>query len=211
MRTLVTIILVVYSSLTAAAQWKPLVPADEDSRLGRVSYAQPDHLIPVGNLAFIDCVARYDRDPYFLQNTHWCLQRTKSAGTYTLLAWSANPSSPDKYDVPDKKGIPLDADIAASIHEIWLNALLQARYPRFDNVGLDGESILFSATRYASNQVLGGSAWSPSADLPPAWLTILGHQIYQFGSDSLRNPDELRRLVSRTKKKLYDYYQKKGI
>jgi hypothetical protein len=216
MRSVLGAILLGLCSMASAADWSPHNQVAEEKRLGRGPFNEPDHLVPISNLAFDTwCVAGFAVNSAFSDSDaqHWCLRISDDSKSYSIVAWSAPQDGPDglEYFPPSRPGTSVTPEIAQLIREIWINALLQARFPRFNNIGLDGVSFEFYAKRFISNQMLGGSTWSPYLDLPPLWLTEIGEEIYRFGTAADPDVVALRKALSRTKKRLYSYLRKKGI
>lgn len=115
-----------------------------------------------------NCIVTYDVRPAFTRERHWCLQQTGSS--YTLDSWES-PAGTDVKE-PEHRTVSLPADVAKMVRDIWLNAILEAHYPRFLLQGADGDTHYFGAMRDDSRLLLRAEAWSPEADFPPrCWLT----------------------------------------
>lgn len=104
----------------------------------------------------------------------------------------------------------LPPDVALIAREIWLNAILEASYPRRYLAGLDGTIFYFSAKRTGDNEVLRAQTWSPVAELPPLWLTQGGEALMKYAQSDSRSADALRAELQTIRNKLFAYYREHG-
>ena len=153
-----------------------------------------------------NCIVTYDVRPAFTRERHWCLQQTGSS--YTLDSWES-PAGTDVKE-PEHRTVSLPADVAKMVRDIWLNAILEAHYPRFLLQGADGDTHYFGAMRDDSRLLLRAEAWSPEADFPPRWLADAGAQLFTYAQTASDHPTQLRMALHALRDRLFRYYAQHG-
>lgn len=169
-----------------------------------------DHLVPVqaaipeyDYLAqYIEAVALYDEGNYLV------VLRTKD-GRYVIQTVRVPEekllSRPTKPDIE----IQISESFASVIYDLWVNALLEVHYERKQHGGLDGETSIFS-TFVVSLGWMHGSTWSPSRDLPPAWMVEAGKKLIAFARDEKRDAKAAEAELTTLRDKLFRYIKTHG-
>jgi len=212
LRQLAALLLASVASATFAGPWTPY-SADEEKRAAVLpeTYKAIDFLTPSvlpDAEARGACVVTFDAFPSFFQDEHWCL--LQSGQRYLVKAWKSAGSSPDgKHASAEHRQAELPADIVVLVREIWLNAILEAHYPRLYIAGLDGTIFYFGAKR-SDSELLGAQAWSPEADSPPLWITNAGVEVLKYALATSADVDALRRDLLATRNRLFAHYSEHG-
>jgi hypothetical protein len=202
-----------------AFAWEPLTESREQQELlawanSSGSRGAADSLTPGGGqfefeseAGSHDCVAGYEIQPSFEPFGGWCL--LESDGRWILRSYVADKALDDgpRFQFVANPDVVLDAATAAAIRAVWLNAILDSRYPRFFMSGLDGDLHVFRARRYKDYEPLWAQVWSPEADLPPRWLADAGGTILDYGSGKTWSPDDLASYMFALRDKLFEYYR----
>jgi hypothetical protein len=175
------------------------------------AYQEIADLNPSGALlqtgAMRDCAATYKYEPTFRPTEEWCLARVERRW---LIRSTGSPKSNDTGVInPNAKQAEreIGEEVASLVHEIWLNAILEARYSRILVLGADGETHEFGARRYLSAFLLRAEVWSPSHDNPPLWLAEAGRMIFIFAQTDSADPARLQRDLIALRSKLFDFYR----
>ena len=201
----------------------PTSAADE-GKLMRSPDREPKHLQPRGNnppFGNYDCIAEFGALHAFPPSEHWCiLQRD---GGYVVRAWKGNsniPPAPDNPDTAENEARPqlyprewsiverpVSADLAQAIRQLWMHAILEARYPLAHHSGLDGTTFAFTVQRYAVPELLTAETWSPIGDHPPTWLMELGLNIYKAAEAGNITDAKLKPEVAGVTRRVERYYR----
>ncbi len=118
-------------------------------------------------------------------------------------------------DKPLKEPPKPDAEIqiseafASVIYDLWVNALLEVRYERRQHGGFDGETYVFS-TFVTSLGWMHGFTWSPSGDLPPAWMMNAGKKLVALAHDEKRDAKAAEAELTVLRDKLFRYIETHG-
>jgi hypothetical protein len=194
--------------------WSPY-DADLEARhtVSKDAYLKVDFLTPSQATQALhsaaQCTAIYEVFPSFRQTQHWCLSRGEDG--YHLASWETRDPTPGaSAPPPEARSVAVPSDIGALLQELWLNAILEARYPRFYLAGLDGDMHYFGATRAHDREMLWAEVWSPRANLPPLWMTQIGAEVFTFAQSTARDDAQLRRHLLDLQGKLYSYYKRHG-
>ena len=211
-------IAVVCSLVAASACWgQTWRPYDANLEMrhavSKDAYLAIDFLAPsqatLARHSAMTCVAAFEVSPSFRPTRHWCLSRRE--GGYSLASWETHDPTPAILNVPpDALSVVIPNDIGALLQDIWLNAILDARYPRFYLAGADGDTYYFGATRAHDQEMLWAEVWSPEADLPPLWMTQTGAEVFAYAQSKARDNAQLRRRLQETRTRLYAYYERHG-
>ncbi|MFT5904515.1 MAG: hypothetical protein ACI9E1_000090 [Cryomorphaceae bacterium] len=102
-----------------------------------------------------------------------------------------------------KASIP--AETALKVIKLWDEMILQTRYSRTDDSGLDGVTIEFSS-RFGH-----GETWSPSDGTSPAMLHKLGEKLITYCKTSKEGRKRLLKDINTAVAKLEAYLTKKKI
>lgn len=202
-----------------AFAWEPLTESREQQELlaganSSGSRGAADSLTPGGGqfefefqTGWQDCVAGYEIRPSHERFGGWCLLELE--GRWVLRSYVADRAleeSPKTLFVANPD-VVLDAETAAAIRAVWINAILDSRYPRFSMSGPGGQIHVFRAHRYEDYEPLWAQVWSPEADLPPRWLADAGVTILDYGSGKKRSSEDLASYMFALRAKLFEYYR----
>jgi hypothetical protein len=196
--------------LPAANAWSPFDVQQELRAMTQPeSYLKIDYLVPIADLDnnVRDCLLTYTVHPSFEASARWCL--SSRDGRYTLRSWVSG--SPDysgaRGDFGDEVAVDIQDEVAEALQEIWINALLEAHYPRFYPRGTDGTLYYFGAKVDKVGLDLHASTWSPDGDLPPAWMVRTGDTILKFCRSDQRNMAALLAQMREQRDRLFRYYR----
>ncbi|MGC3980331.1 MAG: hypothetical protein QM808_03640 [Steroidobacteraceae bacterium] len=213
---------IVISSATAAA-WSPYNEQKAVSEMRSSTPAEPDHLVPfvfadgkgaydtrpprLDELDLAWCEVSYKADPSFSDTTAWCLQ--EDAGRYQITSYSASrDDGSDDSKLQKKASASISKETATLIQQIWINALLQARYPKSAPLGLDGAYFYFRTLVRPTYLQLFASTYSPGADLPPRWMVDAGETVNEFVLSDSRDEKRLSLYLIAQRNKLFNYLRK---
>jgi hypothetical protein len=212
-RAVVALIATLALSASARA-WSPYnAEVEGRNAVSTDAHKKIDFLTPSslsGVLGSPDCLASYEVRPSFKPTQQWCLVEDGSA--YFISSRESRDADATAATPKDsaRLKVELPSDLAILIREIWLNAILEARYPRFPLGGADGEDHYFGAMRYHSREILRAEVWSPSSNLPPLWMAKAGAEIFSYTRSKSSSADRLRAYLLALRQKLFAYYAKHG-
>ena len=191
-----------------SAAWTPVEP-DIKQKLSILQSGIVDHLIPMDLLANVNMrrvpyLAQYAMRPSSGESLLWVLERINDQ--YIIKQWKDKQF--DKIISSKAKGNyerKVPEDLAMLIHSIWVNALLESRYPRVYFSGLDGCGYYFSAFVKGYGQ-LNGAVWSPEKEAyPPYQLVKAGNVVSEFLVEQY-DEEFLRKNLVDVKKVLFHYW-----
>lgn len=216
MRRVYAFVLALAAICDSALAWEPFTDAAEQQMLldlatSRTFPKAADALSPGGEFLYSDwsrdCVAAYEIQPSFDPAARWCLLEVERMWVLRSFVADKPLVSGDRPKFVAKPDRVVSVDIASAIHEVWINAVLDSRYPRYELRGLDGENHYFLARRFANNEQLLAQVWSPKADLPPLWLAEAGEEILGYASDRSANNAALAAYIGALRSRLFQYYR----
>jgi hypothetical protein len=197
----------------SAGAWSPYnAEVEGRNSVSTDAYKKIDFLTPTprSQVPGSDCLASYEVRPSFRPTQQWCL--VQDGPRYFISSWESRDADAN---AATSKGsarlkVELPSDLAILVREIWLNAILEARYPRFLLAGLDGETHYFGAVRYQSREILGAEVWSPTTDLPPLWMAKAGGEVFSYTRSNSGDANRLRTYLVALRQRLFAYYAKHG-
>ncbi len=209
-----TYLLTLLTLLAPCAVWAA-VPTDEESERGlmfelmtKIEDLQPRQVpgIPLsGTIKWEDCIASFDAYHSFDPAEHWCLvSNTKG---FLLRSWKSASGTDGKPGSGKVIEQPIRAELGLEVRQLWLTAILKARYPPVHISGMDGTTFVFSVRRYYVPETLSAQTWLPDGELPPKWLSELGSEIFARASKKELESAELRDSLSETKAKVLAFYE----
>lgn len=210
----IQLLLLVCFTSSSVYGWQPY-KTDVTQQAFSESVEDEDHLEPLEEDEHVD-------ESYYLinyvyaaaldyHNVHLEIKRNEKSGKYEMQQWSEwtvgiqDRPKRETLAIPVKVKIP--ADIAATVYDMWVNALFEVRYDRKANDGLDGWTDIFSVYVRGKGW-LHGSVWCPMKDLPPKWLEDSASALMAFAKD--HDEAKCRRTITELHQKLFDYLLKNG-
>ena len=188
------------SSICVGQTWMPYdADLEATHAVSKDAYLKIDSLTPSQSgghpHSTMQCAVGYEVFPSFEATKHWCL--VQNHGGYDLESWESRESDTQGTSrLVSRSSVALPSDIGALLQQIWLNAILEARYPRFFLAGADGEMHFFAATRARDREMLWAEVWSPHGDLPPLWMTQAGAAVFAYARSEDRNEEQLRLILT---------------
>lgn len=166
-----------------------------------------DHLVPAGQEDSDDvCILTYKVVPSFALSSEWCIYPTGSGHVIRVQGAAESPSADAPHDYVE---VEIPDEIVAVVREVWVNAILEARYPRTVSRGMDGAVHKFGA-RIVSCGLCLAETWSPHVDLPPLWLVETGEALRSYARATNRDAEALHRTMSAHRDRLFAYYRQHG-
>ena len=187
--------------------------ADVSQRAATAVSDGVDHLEPVDRkMPETPYLLEYIREPALgYQHLHLTLTQDQQSGKFYLRTWGEwrkeNEARPLTEVLQPLTKIEFPVDLASSVYGMWVNALLEVRYDRLSQTGLDGWTDLFSA-HINGRGWLHGAAWSPTKDLPPKWMEDSALAMVQFVKD--KDEQKCRATLADLRNKLVAYLSENG-
>ena len=168
-----------------------------------------DHLLPVHE-AYDDadkCTLSFRREPSFERFTRWCLVLTGDKAV--IQSWLSNSTRAHGARSVTYKEMrsAISLPAAHGLQDIWLNTLMETRYPAFAPEGVDGDDYYFAAWVASTGLRLQGYVWLPRSDGPPKWLAALGDEITEYVRSNNGNSKKLESEIEVTRNRVFAYYR----
>ena len=195
----------------SAGPWSPYnAEVEGRNEVSTDAYKKIDFLTPspVSQVPGSDCMVSYEVRRSFEPTQQWCL--VQDGARYFIISWESRDTDANAATNKDRARlkVELPSDLVILVREIWLNAILEAHYPRLILAGADGEIHYFGAMRYHSRETLRAEVWSPISDLPPLWMAKAGGEIFSYTRSKPSNASQLRTYLVGLRRKLFAYYAK---
>ncbi len=187
---------------TGADAWTPF---DRDAEMirqvGTEAYRHLDRLTPSAHefKGGGSCDLDYEATFSFAGPHRWCLSEDH-------LKCLRIP----REQAPVEGVIPVSAETRRLLASIWVNVLLESRYPRFQRSGPDGSLHYFSAHIGTADDDLRAQVWSPSKDLPPRWIVDSAEAVEKFCSEGGSGEHDLQHKLAITERRVFQYYRTHG-
>ncbi|MCX6952668.1 MAG: hypothetical protein NTV51_10965 [Verrucomicrobia bacterium] len=190
-----------------AAEWEPF-KADVTQRVFPKAGSAFDHLFPgqmppspLASRVPYTYLARYSSRPSWFPGTDVYVVRDPATDVFRLhCQWSEIETKE-----PLSRVVEIPPALAAVIYEVWANALLEVRYDRASNIGLDGTTYYFS-TWVRGLGTLDGMIWMPGGDLPPAWMVEAGEYLAKFARQDRPEVAAAQKYFESLKTRLFRHY-----
>jgi hypothetical protein len=168
-----------------------------------------DHLAPAGSADTRNhCTLTYKVVPSFAPSEEWCIY-SKGKGHVIRIQRVTESDSTSADVLQDPVEVELPDEIVVAVRDVWVNGILEARYPRIISRGMDGAVHTFGA-RIVSCGLCLAETWSPHVDLPPLWLVETGEALRTYARATDRDSESLHRMVSAHRDRLFAYYRQHG-
>jgi len=165
-----------------------------------------DHLVPAGPFdGYVDCILMYKAAPSFKPNEEWCIY-AKGSEHFIRVGPLSNLKSTAAQDSTE---VAIPNEVVALLEDLWVNAILEARYSRIISRGLDGAVLTFGARIVGCGMCL-AETWSPLVDLPPRWLVEAGEEVRSYARAASRDSELLYRDINALRDRLFEYYRVHG-
>lgn len=133
----------------------------------------------------------------------------RSDDKFLLRVFSLPPDTRSYRDFPKAEmDVEISEPIVKLAREIWVMAMLDARYSPKKGLGMDGSTYTFS-TYTSATRSMNGTTWSPDSEAPPKWMVEAGNAVLDFARSSKRDVSGLERKLVETKRKISTYIRER--